>query len=103
MSYIIREPIQREEYVIKKILRIGDGIPLFLFTFSKFLTKFLSTLLKHVKSVNSSGIDFIIEDRGGLLNCSIPNFLPENKLKFVAFSSKMRPNTLFQPTFFKIA
>ena len=42
--------------------------------FSSILTKFSSILLKYVKFVNSSVIDLISKDRGGLLNCSIRVF-----------------------------
>ena len=47
---------------------------LFLFTFSVFLTKFLSILLKYVKTVNCTVNDFVSKDKVGLLSCSIRVF-----------------------------
>ena len=90
MSGIIRKPVQRRicnwkdffifafyiELSRFKNLWIGDDF-LLLFTFSLFFTKFSSILLKYVKIVNGSEIDFTV------FELFDPGFLPRIYAKFL--------------------
>ena len=109
MSCIIKNS-SSVEYGIKKIFFLNfcfyRGLSRFkfcvysalFFKFSVFLTKILPILLNYLKIVNSSVINFMYKDRGGLLSCLIRvNWLEFllNFSKFRFFSSKMGPN--FRP------
>ena len=61
------------------------------------LTKFLSIVLKYVKIVNDSVIEFISKYKGGLLNCSVRVFWLEFMLFFQIQNFFRRKNGLFSP------
>ena len=80
-----------------------DLIQLFLFTFLVFLTYFSIIFQAIIKIVNWSVIDFIFEDRGGLLNCSIRVFLSRFYAKFFKNSTFLGSKFFFWPTCFEFA
>ena len=63
-------------------MNIRQNEDAFVHIFRNFLFKFLSILLKYVKIVNDSVSAFIFNDKGGLMNYSIPFFLSKIAAKF---------------------